>query len=127
MNKKPKTEQIFILLVLLMICFITIAMIGCGTTPIVERYGELYTCGKNGCIGCGVTCGTISGAHYWDCSKDTGCLRYYTGCGRKDDETQLGFGFGCEGCFGCLISGSSCDNIKGGLSCGGCVIGDTNF
>jgi ABC-type xylose transport system permease subunit len=84
MNNKPKTEQIFILLAVLVACFGLIAAAGCDATPTVKDgfSGELHTCGKNSCIGCGVTCGTVGDNLYWDCGKETGCTRYGLGCGR---------------------------------------------
>jgi hypothetical protein len=124
MNKKPKMEQLFILLVLLMSCFMVIAMMSCsGITT--ETYGNdtLYTYGKKGCATAGITCGTIAGKPVWGCSKDTGCPTYDTGCVRGEDDKILTlFTLGCGGCFGCGISGTNCDDIKGGLSCMGCVI-----
>jgi len=100
MNKKPKVEQFFILLTLFTGCFILIAAPSCKMVS--GNFGpdqSLWTCGGNGCITCSMTCGTMVGGPYWDCSKLEGCLLYHIGCLKRDDKTITGFYLGCGSCL----------------------------
>ena len=123
MNNRPKTEQIFILLVTFTVCFALLVAAGCSTIPTQINVAEakLYTCGENKCVGCGMTCGTIGNSPYLSCQKATGCTRYYLGCIEDGGKIGTQCGWGCgDGCTGCLIGGSSCKDATCLVGCGGC-------
>jgi hypothetical protein len=126
MNNKLKVEQAFILLMLLVCVLIAIGISGCESTPtyLDGTEGSIVTCGKNSCLGCGFTCGTIGNDPYWDCSKPTGCMRYYTGCIESNGKTGCQFGFACGGCFGCLVGDDGSGHLNYGVNCVGCSCGD---
>jgi len=115
MNNKSKSEQVFILLLVLTGCFILFIIAGCSfnRTPLNSE-DTIYSCGSCDKDGCQFTWGTAGGKlSMWHCGTSGGCL----GCWRcsigyaenEDGEAFKTLGLGCcDSSFLCY--GTNCDD-----------------
>jgi hypothetical protein len=77
MNKKPKVEQLFILLTIFTICCIFFVVVGCagnnsGISLEMAPNADIARCGGGG-GGTSMACGIVNDEPYWDCIGG-GCL-----------------------------------------------------
>ena len=126
MNKKSKKEQMFILLAVFAVCSVLFVIVSCGD------YQEIPTGNGNSIHSCGDSsstclCGSVGDDKPIFYYGSSGCLVSSAfGCAENaNGEYYQVCGCGCgEGCMGCIVSCSDCEDFKYGASCFGCKIGD---